>query len=696
MDGANTPPQYQASYRACIKDAASQGAALMQATLARALVDMPAQAAALDDVVDRNLLLEAAAVLRERQHDLAAAFPQALLAEFTQAIAGDRASALSFESLPLLGDEQVQENAQVVRASQALQKALAPQLAELEGLLAAAEFAPRGQRHPLRPEVYVRALHRLIRQSPVSPAVRRRWLPQLAAAMGPELGASYAALSASLRAQGFGAAPLPPPAPAAAPADAATQLTIRELQKLLAADMRPVNDADNAPVFIETEFPHTMPAALQVLQDMRRVDQVMLQLRQRQAAMPGTGAGNRAAFRDALRQQVQRPAQALGLEVVHQMVENLAGDARLLAPVQTAVRDLEPALLRLAMADPRFFSDRSHPARQLLEEVTQRSLGWSSTQAAGFAEFIEGVDQAVEALLDNAGSGPEPFEIALVALRDAWEDAQPRGRRVREKAVRPLLWAEQRNLLAERIGRQLLDRPDALGAPREALAFLAGPWAQVMANARLADTSGAADPGGCQHTATMVLWSVQPALAGRVAARQEDLVRRLEEGLTSIEHFPAESDRWLSLLQELRNLALSTATGAAAYAAEATPQPPRADAWLAPMEAHDSGFVSSSVGLAAWSGAHEPDALPAIELQPGAWVDLLGDYWERWQLTWASPHGMLFMFTHASGSTRSMTRNRLQQMMAHGAVRLVSAQAVVDGALDAVARAAWSNSAQDF
>lgn len=695
MGGPMHPPQYQALYRACIKDAAAQGAALMRATLVRATRDMPQRAAQLPDVVDRNLLLEAAAVLRERQQALAEAFPQVLLTEFTQAIAGDRGSGLSFESLPLLGDEQLQDTAQVVRATQQLHDAVATELADVEALLAAAEFAPPGQRHPLRPEVYVRALHRLARQTPVSPAVRRRWLPQLAAALGPELAASYAALADRLRAQGVGAAAVQHPAWAPPPAGAGdTQLTIRELQKLLAADLRPAPEGAARPsANPETEFPHTMPAALTVLQDLRKVDQVLLQLRQRQVAMPGSGADSLAAFRAALRQQAHTPAQALGLEVVHQMVEHLAGDPRLLPPVQRAVRDLEPALLRLALADPRFFSDRAHPARQLLDQVTQRSLAWSSTWSDGFDGFMEGLDQAVEALLDNASSGAEAFEVALVALRDAWADAQPRGRRVREKAVRALLRAEQRNLLAERIGRQLLERPDAAGAPREVLAFLAGPWAQVMAHARLTDTTAAPDPHGRERTATMVLWSVQPALAGRVAAQQEELVHQLEDGLASIDHFPAESERWLSLLAELRNLALSAATGAAAYASEPGPQPPRPDTWLAPMEAHDSGFVSGPGALSpGWGAPPDADLLPPVDLQPGAWVDLLGDRWDRWQLTWASPHGLLFMFTHAGGATRSMTRSRLQQMLAHGAVRLVSAHAVVDGALDAVAQAAWRHS----
>jgi hypothetical protein len=38
-----------------------------------------------------------------------------------------------------------------------------------------------------------------------------------------------------------------------------------------------------------------------------------------------------------------------------------------------------------------------------------------------------------------------------------------------------------------------------------------------------------------------------------------------------------------------------------------------------------------------------------------------------------------------------MTRRRLHHMVADGSLRLVSAHPVVDGALDAVARAAWRN-----
>jgi hypothetical protein len=692
MTGNTSPPSYQSLYRACIKDAAIGGAALMQATLARAFRELPEKAARIDDVVERNLLLEAITVLREQQQPLGDAFPQALLAEFAQAIAGDRSPTLNFDSLSNLGDEQLQENSDLVRAARVLEASLEPQLSELEAVLAAAQVTPKGspRRHPLRPEVYVRSIYRLARQSPVSSAVRRRWLRHLPPLMATELAQTYASVARRLAPQEAVVA-IPADEMRQEDADRATQLTIRELRKLLAGESGENPDEDVIILGDDSDFSHTVPAALEMVQDMRKVDQLMLQLRQRQAAMPGRERDSLAAFRDALQLEVKRPAQALALEVVHLMIEHLSADPRLLPEVREVVRELEPPLLRLALVDPRFFSDREHPARELLEQITQRSLAWTSSEEAGFAAYMTALQEATEALLDSRASGPETFDIALAALQEASEEAQPRGRRNRERAVRALLRAEQRNLLAERIGQQVLDRPDAAGAPPEALAFLTGPWAQVMAQARLVDGSESEDPGGYGWVVQTVLWSVQPALTSRVAGHQQTLRNRIHEGLVSIDHMPADTERWQNLLAALRDLALSAATGTAVRSTETMPPPDKVATWLAPLEMHESGFVPDAANPPGESSP-EPDTLPPQELAVGAYVDLLSDGWERWQLTWASPHGLLFMFTHASSSTRSMTRRKLNQMLSHGTLRLVSAHPVVDGALDAVAHAAWRNS----
>ena len=115
-------------------------------------------------------------------------------------------------------------------------------------------------------------------------------------------------------------------------------------------------------------------------------------------------------------------------------------------------------------------------------------------------------------------------------------------------------------------------------------------------------------------------------------------------------------------------------------------------------EAQDSGFVSESV-----MPVHPPDAPevadPALQsawsadmLHTGAWVDMaLGGVWVRAQLSWASPHRTLFMFTSGGGLAHSMSRRTMDRLRGLGLIHLVSDGRVMDNALDAVAREALRN-----
>src|SRR6185369_5147655 len=88
----------------------------------------------------------------------------------------------------------------------------------------------------------------------------------------------------------------------------------------------------------------------------------------------------------------------------------------------------------------------------------------------------------------------------------------------------------------------------------------------------------------------------------------------------------------------------------------------------------------------------EPTVI-AGEMRTGTWVELLvKDEWIRAQLTWASPHATLFMFTSLAGTAHSMSRRTLDRLQAQGHIKIVAERNVVDEALDQVAKAALKNS----
>ncbi|HEY8050365.1 MAG TPA: DUF1631 family protein [Ramlibacter sp.] len=703
MSGAATPtaPAYQAIYRACMKEAASQGRALMLRIVKHAVETLQRRAITGPDEVERRQSAEAARTLVKHETALCDAYPQVLLTEITNAISGDarKAGAVSFDSLQLMGEEQVRENVELMRMQQAVNAQVEAELAGLNALIATVQGlrSVQADRNPLRPEVYVRSLRNVSMQSPIPSSMRARWITALGEALGAELARVYTELAKWMRAQGVVEAQYAAAgAPGANVPAQAKLLNLRELRKLVTGDFREGSrEAERPTQFGATQFGATMPAAVDALEDMNQVDELVQRMRARQRAESQALAGGGDSDRD--------PTQVLAQEVVHLMLDTIANDPRLLSPIQQCVRELEPAFMRLALEDPRFFSDKQHPARRLLEELTQRSFAFESVVSPGFNAFIEPLRQAVEVLRETRVPGAEPFDFAIKTLEDAWSRIVKRDREHKERAVRALLNAEQRNLLADKLSRGLRQRPDLHGAPREIVAFVTGPWAQVIAQARLTDMTGSHDPAGYTSILTDLIWSAQPTVAASQSARLVKLIPRLIEkvrqGLSTIE-FPQEStDRFLEYLANLHRHALR---GTAAEA----PKLPRemleklvgeGDAWLAPNEAQDSGFIDTHAALLQMrhsSAAQEAElAAPSDQFQPGAWFEMItASGWERFQVTWASPHGTLFIFTGKSGEPQSMTRQLLSKLLETGAMKLVSGQAVVDGALDAVAERALRNS----
>lgn len=103
-------------------------------------------------------------------------------------------------------------------------------------------------------------------------------------------------------------------------------------------------------------------------------------------------------------------------------VSQVAQDPRLLVPVREAIVALEPSLLRLAMVDPRFFSDEGHAGRRLMERVAQRSFKYNDEYSAEFASFFGPVSQASNELNALAIEDAKPFAMALATLEHAWDE----------------------------------------------------------------------------------------------------------------------------------------------------------------------------------------------------------------------------------------------------------------------------------
>ena len=614
----------------------------------------------------------------------------------------DLPQGLRFDDLMLLDDAQIDASIEFAMVENILASATADVLPRLNALMShlMGWITVQPELNPLRPSAYARALRALLVEHLRDPQ-QRKWLTvPVASVLGESLHQVYKELIQWLLVHGV--TPLESPSSNLAPGKALespvgrTMLTLGRLRQLLAGDLSEV-PADGQ-VFVQT-----VPASLAALEDMDLIEHLMKRLRER-APSPEP-----APLAEVHPVSGQHLGQLLGQEVVRLMLESLTQDERLLPAVRAQIGLLEPSFVRLSQADPRFFSDRQHPARQLLESMAQRSLGFRREDDEGFSDFLKTVRAAVTAL-ERVDVTEEKFARLLKRLRRRWEEDDARKHQRRADAARALLHAEQRHILAERLAGEFQQQMVDKAVPEVVQRFVCGPWAQAVAQAQLGDAVPGDEGEPLDGVVDDLIWSVQPALIRRDVDRLTRLVPRL---LVQIRHnlqriqYPAElTAQFFDALVGLHEQAFDTPVPVPAKApepvsnmgqAEPVDEVPEAtppsttdtDFWMADQEAADAGFVSGQAGNLPLESA--PPVVPSLDT--GAWVDLKAQgEWVRAQLTWTSPRGGLFMFISASGMAHSMTRRTLERLLGADSLRVVSHGGVVDGALDAVTQHALRNS----
>jgi hypothetical protein len=488
---------------------------------------------------------------------------------------------------------------------------------------------------------------------------------------------------------------------------AKTLLTLDRLRKLLAGDF-------DAQAGGPRDFLHTMPASMSMLQEMKQVDALVEKLEQRPkppAPPPVDMLVEPVAAEESAR---PRLGQQLGKEVVRLMFENLAADKRLLPEFKRQLKVVEPVVLTLAEADSRFFSDRTHPARLFLDRVTQRSLAFSDEKDPGWRRFMATVEDSVRSLAGKTIDA-EDFGELIDRLQDHWTEHDQVLRQRREDAARALLHAEQRNLLAQKLAAEFARQVEGLAVADFVVDFLKNSWAQVVAEAQLSCADGSDDPYGYRAMVDDLVWSVQKSTAARGRARRlvqmiPGLLTTLREGLSRIDYPPELTARFFNNLITIHRAAVhegrDAVSKAAADAVEAQQSEfsdsvnEAAALWLDSREAQESGYLDSDelspekVASPDAGRLDEPGSpTSAGDMKTGTWAELMvGDEWVRAQLTWASPHATLFMFTSLTGTAHSMSRRTLDRLRARGLIKVVAERNVVDEALDQVAQAALKNS----
>ena len=600
---------------------------------------------------------------------------------------GRKAQALSLDNLELMDHDQVQGTVELARVQQIVRMAVDEEVVAFNARLCTASglSVVKAATNPLRPDVVVEALVRALGSLHLDETVRTRWLHCGAVPLGNALRQFYASLTHLLdrlgvMPAGYTVVQAPTPRGTAAEVQAAK--------------------AEEIPL-------ETVPMA--------SADEPLLTLDHLHQLLVGNlDNGGDAVTDQGASGSGNAMVRTLAAEVVTLMMRRMAEDTRLLQAVRDLIQGLKPVLFQVARTNPRFFSDRGNSARRLLDAMCTQGLAFTSEQDAGFAEFAELTSRVIGALKLSKADLPERIGAALQRYTACVEvKSSPRQGHVMETLAK----VERRNLLAERVADEMRVRHDFSRAPGVVRRFLTGPWAQVVANARLdlPESRAQADTDDrYMDILADLLWSSQLAHASRNRARlirvAPVILRNLREGLDSIDYPREASEAFFQALMGLHEAAYRTQRSEVDDgSSDSRLIPLDAGPWMHASEARELGFLEDAFiqeqpvfeDTQPMVRESFPDGSGGLvisidQLHLGAWVDLREEQGlTRCQLTWASPHGTLYLFTAPGQRSVSLTQRGAERMITLGRLKVVADHGLVDDALDAVTRQALLNSRLD-
>jgi Protein of unknown function (DUF1631) len=485
-----------------------------------------------------------------------------------------------------------------------------------------------------------------------------------------------------------------PPRPSAAPVDMATAKILAGLAALVsagppaaagipAADPA-VHDATEADAdfFPSLEPLMALGASTPLFSALARWQRLDLPAALANAANAATPAAASTAnviplnliphLRLAIDDQIANDTDRITMDVIALLFDYVFRDSSIPDDMRRLVGRLQVPIVKAALLDRSFFSDKDHAARRLLDHLAEAAVG--ATQEGGYrADFTALATEVVDTICND-------FEIDVAVFRSADERLRAFIERERSEVAAALSDDVATALRAEAdegdrawVRAYLRDRLAGLDIPFEVRDFVQTIWADHLSGLR--KETGADSEEWRRGVATLddLLWSIvaqeRTAQKARLIKMIPALIAALRRNCTAQRVAPDRAKAFFDALYRLHIAALkppAAAPGAAAPAPDgalpvaANVAPPAAPGPLpdkapidtpteVPGDAPVSATSASSAGVhAAGTNVHDY----VSEMAVGTWLAFtdLGQALNA-RLTWVSPLRTKYLFT-----SRSRTR----------------------------------------
>ena len=385
-----------------------------------------------------------------------------------------------------------------------------------------------------------------------------------------------------------------------------------------------------------------------------------------------------------LKQKASTQAEKATIEVVALMFQSILAEERIPPSVRVWFARLQLPVLRVALAEPEFFSTVDHPARQLIDRMGSCVMGFDARAINGGAMEAE-IRRVVQVIEQYPETGRRVFQLVFdefVLFLSKFLTEKGSTQRLVSLAQQ----VEQKETLAIQYTIELRNMLKDMPVREEIRAFMFKVWAEVLAMAAVRNGAQHEDTVALKKAASELVWSAsaKPNRADRAKVIQSlpTLLQRLRQGMGLLGLDTATQESHIKTISDTLADAFMSKT-------EAIPQA-RIDsmaAHLANLEDFFSdeatgdlpldpesiemmlGMDASTIDVIADGGSKPTDAMLAWaqELQLGHWFMLDHNRQvNRVQFAWRSDRKQLHLFAATDGRSYLIQARRLAAYLQAG------------------------------
>ncbi|HKW79592.1 MAG TPA: DUF1631 family protein, partial [Casimicrobiaceae bacterium] len=263
-------------------------------------------------------------------------------------------------------------------------------------------------------------------------------------------------------------------------------------------------------------------------------------------APPGAdGAGEAPALamnripyiRAAIDDKVVNSTDKITMDVIGLLFDYIFRDASIPEDLRSVFGRLQVPILKTALIDRSFFSDKKHPARRLLDHLAGAAIG--ATGDAGYhAAFELTAAGVIEEVCRDFQVDVAVFEDADSKIRDFVEAEQQKGARNLDDEVAAALAAEQSEQDRSLVRALIRDKLSGLEVPFDVRSFSETIWADYLTRTRIAEGTESEGWHGGVRTLDDLLWSLtaqeRTAQKARLARLVPVVIKNLRAGAAAI------------------------------------------------------------------------------------------------------------------------------------------------------------------